>query len=129
VDKALSSALEYGPSSSSLVASIHFSQSSFGSSNLSPYLKVYFSQTSSPSLDLVTVSFGISQFSTSGHTLKAICSWIKSLVPIKKQIVPKAFWHASAASSIATFGLRRPKRDQMGRIITSLHPPSPLSRS
>jgi hypothetical protein len=48
VDNALSSALEYGPSSSSLVASIHFSQSSFGSSNVSPYLKVYFSRTSSP---------------------------------------------------------------------------------
>ena len=54
-DNALSSALEYGPSSSSLVASIHFNQSSFGSSNLPSYLKVYLSRTSSPSLVLVTV--------------------------------------------------------------------------
>ena len=74
VDNALSSALEYDPSSSSLVASIHFSQSSFGSSNLSPNLNAYFSRTKSPSLELVMVSFGISQFSTSGHTLNAICS-------------------------------------------------------
>jgi hypothetical protein len=73
-DKALSSVLEYAPSNSSLVASTHFSQSSFGSSNLSPNLKVYFSRTKSPSLELVTVSFDISQLFTSGHNLKAICS-------------------------------------------------------
>jgi hypothetical protein len=53
---------------------MHFSQSSFGSSNLSPNLKVYFSRTRPPSLDSVVVSYGISQLSTSGHTLKAICS-------------------------------------------------------
>jgi hypothetical protein len=35
---------------------------------------VYFSRIKSPSLDLVMVSFGISQLSTSGHTLNAICS-------------------------------------------------------
>jgi hypothetical protein len=120
VDNALSSALEYDPSNSSLIDSIHFNQSSFGSSNLSPYLKVYFSRTSSPSLDLVTVSVGISQSSTSGHTLKAICSWTKSLVPIKKQTVPKALLQASAASSISTFSFQRPKRDQMGHMMISL---------
>jgi hypothetical protein len=120
VDSALSSALEYDPSSSSLVTSMHFSQSSFGSSNLSLYLNAYFSRTSSPSLDSVMVSFGISQLSISGHTLYAMCSRTKSIIPIKKQTVPNAVWHALAASSISTFGLRRPKRDQMGRIITSL---------
>jgi hypothetical protein len=57
-----------------LVASMHFSQSSFGSSNLSPNLKVYFNQTKPPSLESVMVSFGISQLSTSDHTLMAICS-------------------------------------------------------
>jgi hypothetical protein len=31
----------------------------------------------------------------------------------------KAFWHASMSLSIATFGLRRPKRDQMGHWIIS----------
>jgi hypothetical protein len=44
VDKASSSALEYVPSSSSLVASIHFNESSFGSSNFSLNLKVYFNR-------------------------------------------------------------------------------------
>jgi hypothetical protein len=41
----------------------------------------------------------------------------KSLVPIKEQTTPKALWHSSAASFISTFGLRRPKRCQMGRIM------------
>jgi hypothetical protein len=89
-DNAVSSAFEYGPSSSSLVASIHFSQSSSGSTNLPSYLKVNFILISPPSSGLVIVSFGISHFSTSGHTLKAICSWTKSLVPIKEQTTPKA---------------------------------------
>ena len=120
VDTALSSALEYSPSSSSLVALIHFSQSSFGSTNLPSYLKVYFSLTNPPSSDLVIVSFGISHFSTSGHTLKAMCSWIKSLVPMKEQTMPKALQHPSAASSISTFGFRRPKRCQIGHMIISL---------
>jgi hypothetical protein len=44
----------------------------------------------------------------------------KSLVPIKEQTVLKALRHASAASSISTFGFRRPKRDQMGRMMISL---------
>jgi hypothetical protein len=39
---------------------------------------------------------------------------------MKKETVPKAFWHASAASSISTFGFQRPKRDHMGHMITSL---------
>jgi hypothetical protein len=75
VDNALSSALEYDPSSSSLVTLMHFTQSSFGSSNLSPYLNVYFSWTSSPSLDSVMVSFDISQLYTSGHTLELSLSY------------------------------------------------------
>jgi hypothetical protein len=29
---------------------------------------------------------------------------------MKEQIMPKAFRHSSAASSISTFGFRRPKR-------------------
>jgi hypothetical protein len=119
-DSAVSSAFEYGPSSSSLVASIHFSQSSSGSTNLSPYLKVYFNLTSPPSSGLLMVSFGISHFSTSGHTLKAMCYWIKSLVLIKEQTTPKALRHSSAASSISTFGFRRPKRCQMGHMMISL---------
>ena len=81
---------------------------------------MYFSRTSSPSPDLMTVSFGISQFSTSGHTLKAICSWIKSLVPMKEQTVPNALRHPSAASSISTLDFRRPKRCQIGHMMISL---------
>jgi hypothetical protein len=69
VDNALSSALEYSPSSSSLVVLIHFSQLSSGSTNWSPNLKVYFNRTRPPSLGLVMVSFSISQLSISGHIL------------------------------------------------------------
>jgi hypothetical protein len=29
---------------------------------------------------------------------------------MKEQTTPKALWHSSAASSISTFGFRRPKR-------------------
>jgi hypothetical protein len=68
-DKASSSALVYSPSNSSLVASMLFSQSSFGSSNRSLNLKVNFNQTNPPSVDPVAVSFDISRLSTSGHTL------------------------------------------------------------
>jgi hypothetical protein len=39
---------------------------------------------------------------------------------MKQQTVPKTFWHSSAASSISTFGFRRPKRYQIGRMIISL---------
>src|SRR5688572_13357571 len=97
-----------------------FNQSSSGSTNLSPYLNVYFSLTSPPSSVSLTVSFGISQLSASGHALKAMCSCIKSLVPIKEQTTPKALWHSSATSSISTFGFRYPKRCQIGHMMISL---------
>src|SRR5688572_16906220 len=50
-DSAVSSAFEYGPSNSSLTASILFSQSSSGSTNLSPYLKVSVFRNPGGSLD------------------------------------------------------------------------------
>ncbi|KAL5679962.1 hypothetical protein ACJX0J_006347, partial [Zea mays] len=50
----------------------------------------------------------------------AICSWTKSLVPMKEHTAPKALWHSSAASFISTFGLRRPKLCQIGRMIIPL---------
>jgi hypothetical protein len=56
-DKASSSALVYAPSNSSLVASMHFNQSSLGSSNQSLNLKVNFNRTNPPSVDPAVVSF------------------------------------------------------------------------
>jgi hypothetical protein len=88
-----------------------FNQSSSSSTNLSPYLNVYFSLTSPPSSVSLTVYFGISQLSASGHTLKAMCSCIKSLVPIKEQTTPKA---------LCTFGFWSPKRCQIGHMMISL---------
>jgi hypothetical protein len=49
-----------------------------------------------------------------------MCSWIKSLVPMKEQTTPKALWHSSAASSISTFGFWRPKRCQIRCMIIFL---------
>jgi hypothetical protein len=69
---------------------------------------------------LLMVSFGISQLANNGHILKATCSWTKSLVPMKEQTMLKALWHSSTVSSIFTFGFRRPKRYQMGRMIIPL---------
>jgi hypothetical protein len=39
---------------------------------------------------------------------------------MKEQTVSKALRHPSAASSISTFGFRRPKRDQMGHMMISV---------
>src|SRR5688572_10993365 len=86
-----------------------FNQSSSGSTNLSPYLNVYFSLTSPPSSVSLTVSFGISQLSARGHTLKAICSCVKSLVPIKEQTTPKALTTAVRITFGGHRNFRRPE--------------------
>jgi hypothetical protein len=127
-DNALSSALEYDPTNSSLVASIHFNQSSSSSTNLPSYLKVYFNRTSSPSPVLSIVSFASLIDSLLRH-FPLFYKWpySKSYMFLDQVPCPDERTNYAEGSSASFgrlvnlyFGFRRPKRYQIGRMIISL---------